>query len=241
MKLIIYFYKLKLNYFPKFLKNDEFVKILINSGIKIGENTIFYGPETMQIDRQRPYLLEIGSYCKITSGTIILTHDYSRSVLRRKYGEIIGEGKKTIIGNNVFIGMNSIILMGSRVGNNVIVGAGSVVNGIVPDNTVVAGNPARIIRTLDEHYKIRKEKTIIEAAECVNAFYDANSRYPSIQEIGQFWQLFMERNKDVVLNSGVNVNLNGDIKEEVIEDFLKTGQVFNGYDDFINYCKSNKL
>ena len=50
------------------------------------------------------------------------------------------------IGNNVFIGMKSTILKGVHIGNNVIVGAGSVVVKDVPDNCIVAGNPAKIIR-----------------------------------------------------------------------------------------------
>ena len=131
-------------------------------------------------------MLEIGEYCKITAGTIILTHDYSRSVIRRVYGEIVGEGRKTIIGDNVFIGMNSIILMGSHIGNNVVIGAGSVVSGIVPDNVVVAGNPARVVCSLDEFYKKRKSQLLPSAVECVNAFYDHYNRYPKIAETGAF-------------------------------------------------------
>lgn len=139
------FMKARLRYFPRFAGKYDMNIVLNASGISVGKGTIFYNPETMQIDRSRPYLLQIGEYCKITSGVTILTHDYSRSVLRRAYGEVVGEGRKTIIGDNVFIGMNSIILMGTHIGNNVIVGAGSVVGGVIPDNVVIAGNPAHII------------------------------------------------------------------------------------------------
>ena len=52
------------------------------------------------------------------------------------------------IGNNVFIGMKSTILKGVRIGNNVIIGANSLVNKDVPDNCVVAGNPAKIVKML---------------------------------------------------------------------------------------------
>ena len=74
-------------------------------------------------------MLRIGNNVRITHGVQILTHDYSKSVLETKFGENIGEGAETIIGNNVFIGMESILLMGSHVGNNVIIGAGGVVHG----------------------------------------------------------------------------------------------------------------
>lgn len=52
------------------------------------------------------------------------------------------------IGDNCFIGMNSVILKGTTLGDNVVVGAGSIVHGTFPDNCVIAGNPAKIIRRL---------------------------------------------------------------------------------------------
>ena len=163
MKVKLKYMKFLQKYFGRFMPRDYFNRILTLEGFDIGKGTIFYSPNTIIIDRERPWLLKIGEYCKITSGCIILTHDYSRSVLRRKYGEIIGEAGETIIGNNVFIGMNSIILMGSKIGNNTIIGAGSVVSGKFPDNVVIAGNPAKVIRTLDQHYEKRKSKTLDEA------------------------------------------------------------------------------
>jgi acetyltransferase-like isoleucine patch superfamily enzyme len=58
---------------------------------------------------------------------------------------------KIKIGNNVFIGINAIILPGVTIGNNVIIGAGSLVNSDIPDNSVVAGIPARIIKDIDSY------------------------------------------------------------------------------------------
>ena len=57
-------------------------------------------------------------------------------------------GERPIIGDNVSLGANVTIMGGVHIGNNVVVGAGSVVVKDVPDNCIVAGNPARIIRTL---------------------------------------------------------------------------------------------
>jgi acetyltransferase-like isoleucine patch superfamily enzyme len=58
------------------------------------------------------------------------------------------------VGDNVFLGVNSIILPGKKIGSNSIVGAGSVVTKDVPPGVVVAGNPAKVISTLQE-YRIR--------------------------------------------------------------------------------------
>jgi acetyltransferase-like isoleucine patch superfamily enzyme len=49
------------------------------------------------------------------------------------------------IGNNVFVGTNCIILYGTTIGDNCIVGAGSVVRGHYPDNSVIVGNPAKVV------------------------------------------------------------------------------------------------
>lgn len=56
-----------------------------------------------------------------------------------------------VIGDNVWLGANVIILPGITIGNNVVIGAGSVVTKPIPDNVTVAGNPARILNTLNEN------------------------------------------------------------------------------------------
>ncbi len=56
--------------------------------------------------------------------------------------------KPVKIGNNVFIGVNSIILKGTEIGDNSVIGAGSVVAGIIPPNVIAAGNPCKVIKTL---------------------------------------------------------------------------------------------
>ena len=236
----IKFMKLYYKCFHKFLSPYYYNRILKEEGIEVGDHTIFYDPFSQTIDRERPWMLTIGDYCKITKGTIILTHDYSRSVLRRAFGEVIGEAKNTVIGDNVFIGMNSIILMGTHIGNNVIIGAGSVVSGNIPDNAVIAGNPARVIRTLDEHFSIRKNKTIDEAVEYFVLFKRKYHRETSIAEMNAFFPLYLERNRECLANSNVNIDLTGDNREEVIEGFLKTSPVFGSYDEFKKYATLNE-
>lgn len=122
-------YKIVSRFFPRLVTSDMLVRELKKRGVNIGKGTFIFDAGSTRIDSSRPELLKIGEYCKITGGVTILTHDYSRSVLRMVYGEVVGEAQQTIIGNNCFIGMNSIILMGSQIGNNCIIGAGSVVCG----------------------------------------------------------------------------------------------------------------
>lgn len=63
---------------------------------------------------------------------------------------------KVKIGNNVYIGTNSLIMPGVTVGNNVLIAAGSVVTHSVPDNVVIGGNPAHIICSFEDYYEKNK-------------------------------------------------------------------------------------
>ena len=77
-------------------------------------------------------------------------------------------GIPVTIGNNVWIGGNSVILPGVTIGNNVVIGAGSVVTKDIPDNMIAAGNPCRLIREITEEdrvYYFKKQKFDEEAWE----------------------------------------------------------------------------
>ncbi len=191
-------------------------------GAEIGQKVIIFDPLHTFIDSGRPWLIKIGSYVKIASGVKILTHDYSLSVLRRTYGEWLGEGAKTVIGDNVFIGMNSVLLMGTEIGNNVIVGAGSVVRGKVPDNVVIAGNPARVVCSIEEHYQNRKRKTVDECKTVIKEYYKTYGYMPSPRDLGGFKFLFAPRDKDWLEEHGLNFQCNGDEPLDVENAFFTT-------------------
>lgn len=89
----------------------------------------------------------------MTRGVIILAYDYSWSVVKGLYGEVLGHQAPVTIGSNVFVEMNVVILSGTTIRNNVIVGAGSIVGGLTPSNVVVAGGPARVICGIDDYRK----------------------------------------------------------------------------------------
>lgn len=92
-------------------------------------------------------MIEIGNNVQITKGVKIFTHG-GGWVIRKEFPNLDSFGK-VIIKNNVYIGNNTLIMPGVTIGNNVIVGAGSIVTKSVPDNTVVAGNPAKIISDIE--------------------------------------------------------------------------------------------
>lgn len=218
--------------------SESYVASLIRGGAKIGKGTYFFSPKTAFVDPVKLFLIQIGEYCKITDNVKILAHDYSRSVARYAYGENIGGSRPTIIGNNVFIGMNSTVLMGTIIGNNVIVGANSVVSGVYPDNVVIGGNPAKVICSLEEYKEKRKTRCLDDAVACAKQCYENTGKYPTIEQMGDgFAWLYLARTKETISKYPQFFNLHGDNMEEVKRDFLNSQAIFNSYGEFIEYVK----
>lgn len=111
--------------------------------IIIGPNT-YFGRETFVVSEPKNAKIQIGSNCKISHSVHIRTASYSTNINRIiKYSDIK-------IGNNVWIGANVFIGGGIEIGDNVTIGANSVITKSIPSNLVVGGNPAQIIRSIDE-------------------------------------------------------------------------------------------
>jgi len=91
-----------------------------------------------------PFLVEIGNHVAIAGGTEFITHDGAIWCFRDeiKDGDIFGKIK---VGNNVFIGNNCVLLPNTTIGDNCIIGIGSIVRGQFPENSVIIGNPAKVI------------------------------------------------------------------------------------------------
>ena len=92
--------------------------------------------------------VRIGDYCMIGPNTLITTVGHPLSVKGRR--EKKAYGKPVAIGDDVWIGGNCTILPGVTIGKNVVIAAGAVVTKDIPDNCVVAGIPAKIIKRLEE-------------------------------------------------------------------------------------------
>ncbi|MBZ0146756.1 MAG: acyltransferase [Pseudorhodoplanes sp.] len=96
----------------------------------------------VDFDRTHPRGIHIGRDSYVAYGAVILTHDMTRGL----YAD-------TRIGARCFIGVRSVLLPGVTVGDGCIVGAGSVVTRDVPAGSIVAGNPARIVRSGIKTYR----------------------------------------------------------------------------------------
>lgn len=92
--------------------------------------------------------VEIGDNCMLAPGVHIYTATHPLLPDERNSG--LEYGKPVKIGHNVWIGGRSIINPGVTIGDNVVVASGSVVTKDIPANVVVAGNPARIIKRIDD-------------------------------------------------------------------------------------------
>ena len=99
-----------------------------------------------------PFLIEIGNNVTITRGVCFVNHDGGAALFREQYPGLNRFGKIKV-GNNVFIGINAIIMPGVTIGNNVLIAAGAIVTRDVPNDVVVAGIPARQMNTIPEYKK----------------------------------------------------------------------------------------
>lgn len=219
--------------------SETYIRYLRKIGMNIGDDCTIYAPRKTVIDEQYPWMISIGNHVRITEGVILLTHDYSWSVLKR-YGElsekgaILGAAGKIEIGNNVFIGMNTIVLRGTKIGNNVIVGAGSVVSKDCESNWVYAGNPARKIMPVSDFYMKRKEKQLIEAKNLAISYYKRFNKVPPKQIFHEFFMLF---ENDVPTSELFKnkMELCGNFDDSI--NYIRTHKsCFKSYEDFIKYC-----
>ena len=135
------------------------IEFLRKKGAKIGNScsiasNVQFGSE--------PYMITIGNHVRLTENVRLVTHDGGLWVVRELKEEYKNADifKPIVIGNNVHVGVNSIIMPGVTIGNNVIIGCGAVVTKNIPDNSVAVGVPARVIETVDEYIEKNKDKYI---------------------------------------------------------------------------------
>jgi maltose O-acetyltransferase len=137
MKLIMELLRLIWRFFIIRPKNV----ILRLLGARIGKNCHLFN-SLRDYDLKAVKYLTLGDNVTIARRTVIFTHD----ALAAKFGINKDKPRNVEIGDNVFIGAACIILPGVKINKNAIIGAGSIVTKEIPENSIAAGNPARVIR-----------------------------------------------------------------------------------------------
>ena len=141
----------------------------------VGDN-FFFQPRIIPSD---PELISFHNNVIVTSNVTFVTHDIFHLGLNNlNKGEFFYQNGCIEIMDNVFIGCNSTILPNIRIGPNVVIGAGSVVTHDVPANSVIAGNPAKVIGTFDDYVAKRKN---------INCLYNEQ----------QLWEKFLKEKNNV--------------------------------------------
>lgn len=141
----------------------KFFKANILGKVSVGDRTSIYGPNTQILSKVNS--IDIGKYCSIASNVLIIEYAHNLNKVSTYYfnnnifggslfNDLVSKGKIEI-GNDVWIGANSVILGGVKVGNGAVIAAGSIVNSNIPAYAIAAGNPARIVK-----YRFSKDKIL---------------------------------------------------------------------------------
>ena len=156
------------------LRGEYTTEKLIHMGMKVGGN--FQRQQGVILDPSHCWLIHIGNNVTIAPRVHILAHDASTY-------NAIGYSKigRVILGDNVFVGAESVILPNVKIGDNVIIGANSTVTKNIPANSVFAGSPAKFICTYEEY--IEKEKMQMCGAYCYDEEYTLRKNINNYKKI----------------------------------------------------------
>ena len=142
----IYYYLRKIYYAIEKSKKQKYLDSLIKNGLKLGSDVDIVS--NYFFDPSHCYLISIGDNTTICPNVRLIAHDASTC-------KILGYTKmgRIDIRKNCFIGDSVIVLPNVTIGENSIIGSGSIVTHDIPPNSVAAGNPAKIIMSVDEYLR----------------------------------------------------------------------------------------
>lgn len=144
-----------------YIRGEQKMSSLQKKGLIVGE--AFHKMKGCYIDEKYCQFIKMGDNVRFAPCVKILAHDDSALLFLGK--DRIAEVN---IGNNVWLGAHTIVMPGATIGNRVVIGAGSVVYGNIPSNSLAVGNPARVIKSLDEY--IAKEKARMNPENTFSGF-----------------------------------------------------------------------
>lgn len=155
------------------IRGEYTIEQLKEMGLRVGKN---FNPQLgFELDPSHCWLIDIGDNVTFGPHVQVLAHDASMY-------NVLGYTKigRVYIGDNVFIGAGSIILPNIKIGNNSIIGAGSVVTKDVPADVVCAGNPAKVVYSLDDF--IQKNRKLMEISPRYNEEYTLRGEIDEVKK-----------------------------------------------------------
>lgn len=222
--------------------SKAFVDYWRGKGVSIGDDTYFYDPQSNCLGLNYPFNLSIGRNVRITHGVTIVDHGYDWCVLKGRYGDVLGNTGQVSIGNNVFIGMNAIILKNVNIGDNVIIGAGSVVTHDIPAASVAAGNPCRVLMPLSKYRDKRIASQLDEALNLFKTYCASHAgEIPPKEIFREYFWLFESPDKNGICSCEAFDQtmhlIDGSFTLSVnLSKYSKP--MFDGFEEFIKYCCS---
>jgi len=161
-------------------RRRRYLEGLVNRGFRLGRNVEII--DTFFFDPSHCFLISIGDDCTLCPNVRLIAHDAStkKHLGYTKIGTID-------IGEKCFLGDSVIVLPGVKIGANSIIGAGAVVTHDIPEGSVAAGNPARVIMTTNEYLEkissVSGQKTIFNEDYYIEKL-DDRKRKEIIHSIG---------------------------------------------------------
>ncbi len=169
--------------------------------------------------------IEIGDNCMFATNVQLYTATHPLHPVKRNSG--LEYAKPIKIGDNVWLGGGVIVTPGVTLGNNVVVGAGSVVTKSFPDNVVIAGNPARIIKTVEEEPLEESLETLRQKIDTIDRELVAllEKRMDTVTKIGQVKKegnqaVYDEKREQQVLDKVAKLLKNKGYKETITNTYV---------------------
>lgn len=169
--------------------------------------------------------IEIGDNCMFAPNVQLYTATHPLHPVKRNSG--LEYAKPIKIGNNVWLGGGVIVTPGVTLGDNVVVGAGSVVTKSFPDNVVIAGNPARIIETVEEELTEESLETLRHKIDMIDRELVAllEKRMDTVTKIGQVKKeenqaVYDAKREQQVLDKVVSLLKNKGYKETITDTYV---------------------
>lgn len=169
--------------------------------------------------------IEIGDNCMFAPDVQLYTATHPLHPVKRNSG--LEYAKPIKIGDNVWLGGGVIVTPGVTLGNNVVVGAGSVVTKSFPDNVVIAGNPARIIKTVEEEPLEESLETLRQKIDTIDRELVAllEKRMDTVTKIGQVKKegnkaVYDEKREQQVLDKVAKLLKNKGYKETITDTYV---------------------